>query len=374
MSSEPADLLGLAYVIEQAIDKGSPRFDEREIADAFDAIGAAHSVHTGRQGWAFNVSCLPEFLPRAIELLAEVAVHCLFPEPAVETAVTLSRQQLLSLEDSPRGLLRRQMGLQAYGDVLGRHQLGCQETLGRISAASARELWKSVLVRSGITISLAGCFDLDATVQALDAALEAVPAGQAAQAPVEHRFAAARGHLHKPLEQTHIGISFPGVRYDEPEYTVERVLLAVLSGGMSARLFTEVREKRGLVYWVGAWHEQPRGLGMVHVGAATTPKRCGETYETLLREIARLGEDLAEDELERAKVGLIADRVTGGAAPQRRASELLVDYFHLQKLQLPDDKERALLAVSVDDVRAYLDRHPRDALSIVTLGTEQPEF
>jgi predicted Zn-dependent peptidase len=374
MSSEPADQLGLAGVIEEALDKGTARFGGRELADAFDEIGASHGIYTGRQGWAFSISALPEFIPHAIELLGEVICHCTFPDDAVKTAVTLSQQQLLSLEDSPRGLLRRQMALQAYGERLGRHPLGRSETLARISSAGVRRHWQHMLQTGGMTIAVAGRVQLDEVQEALEKALADVPSGDGAAVETEHDFNATRSHLTKPFDQTQLGISLPGVRYDDPDFPIERVLLAVLSGGMSARLFTEVREKRGLVYWVDAWHEQPRGLGMVHVGAATTPQRCAQTYETLLTEIARLGDDLREDELERAKIGLISERVTSGASPQRHATNMLVDYFHLGRVVPSQQKEAALRAVSVDDIRRYVREQPRDALSVVTVGKEQPQL
>src|SRR5262249_35730004 len=99
-------------------------------------------------------------------------------------------------------------------------------------------------------------------------------------------------HQPKELEQEQIYLCWPGVGMTHPEYAVERVLLGVLSDGMSSRLFVEVREKLGLVYWVGAWHEHPRSGGMIFMGASTTPTRCDETYDVLLREVDRLALDI----------------------------------------------------------------------------------
>lgn len=369
-ASEPPEQLGLAYVLEQAIDKGTARRGARELADGFDALGARHAVYTGRQSWVFIVSALPELLPAATLLLGELVVEPIFPAEAVATAVSLTRQQLTSLEDSPRALLRRQMALQAFGPVLGRHALGSAEALDRIDAAAPRALWQRVCTQGMVTAAVAGAYDDGAVTAALEQALAALPAGTAALPDAVARFSPVTHHLPKDLEQTQIGISFPGVAYDDPEYPVEQVLLAVLSGGMSARLFTEVREKRGLVYWVSAWHEQPRHSGMVHLGAATTPQRCRETYETLLSEIARLEHDLTEEELERAKTGLIADDVTSGASVQRRVGDLLVDHFHLGRAQPAEQRLAALRRVALADIQGYLRRHPRDSLSIVTVGRE----
>lgn len=377
MAAEPEEHLGLAYVIQRTLDKGTERFDARQLADAFDAIGAAHAVHAGRQNWWFDVSVLPEFIERAIELAAEPICRATFPEQAVVTARQLAEQQLSSLEDSPRALLRRRMSRQAYGPILGRHQLGEAETLARIDGEAARALWRRVVRPARLTFGIAGPIDPQRVGAAIDRhfgelAGRAAPDGAPPPAGAEG-FRSTRSHIAKDLQQTQIGISFPGTPYGGEHYPTERVLLAVLSGGMSSRLFTEVREKQGLVYWVRAWHEHTSAGGMIHVGAATTPQRCRRTYETLLREIGRLQDDLGDEELERARTGLLAERATDGASVGRKVGEMLIDQFHLGRVVSVADKERALQAVTVEHIQRYLEEHPRDELSIVTVGKEPLE-
>lgn len=370
LCSEPADQLGLAYVIEQALDKGTAQRSARELADAFDAVGARMAVYTGRQGWVIVGSSLPEHLETTIELIGEMVREPAFPEDIVQTAVALTLQELSGLEDSPRGLLRKQMARQVYGPVLGRHMLGEIETLGRIDAAGAREHFTRLATRSAMTVAVAGQIDVPRMRESVERAFGGLPEGERARPQIAPDFSAASGHVEKELEQTQIGISFAGVGYEHASFATEKVMLGVLSGGMSARLFAEVREKLGLVYWVGAWHEQPRGMGMIHVGAATKPERCAKTYETLLREIGRLGEDLSAEELQRAKTGIVADATTSGTSVQQRANDLMVDHFHLGHALRAEEKLDAVRQVTVDDIRAYLAANPRDRLSVVTVGPE----
>lgn len=370
LCSEPAAQLGLAYVIEQALDKGTAKRSARELADAFDAVGARMAVYTGRQGWVIVGSSLPEHLATTIGLIGEMVREPAFAEEAVQTAVALTLQELSGLEDSPRGLLRKQMAQQVYGPILGRHMLGEAETLARIDADSARELFAEMATRSAITAAVAGQIDVEEMRDAVGQAFGDLPLGERVRDRIVPDFRAESGHVEKDLEQTQIGISFAGVGYEDPSFATEKVMLGVLSGGMSARLFAEVREKLGLVYWVGAWHEQPRGLGMIHVGAATKPERCALTYETLLREIGRLGEDLSEEELERAKTGIVSETTTSGASVQQRANDLMVDHFHLGQAVPAEVKLDEVRRVTVNDIRRYLLEHPRDRLSVVTVGPE----
>src|SRR6185295_16738782 len=92
--------------------------------------------------------------------------------------------------------------------------------------------------------------------------------------PVDFDFRPGAAFRYKDLEQEYMALTLPGVPKGHADFPVEQVLMAILSGGMSGRLFTEVREKLGLVYWVAAWHEQPRGKGLINLGASTTPERC----------------------------------------------------------------------------------------------------
>ena len=170
-----------------------------------------------------------------------------------------------------------------------------------------------------------------------------------------------------------MGICYPGVAVPSPEFPIEQVMLGVLSGGMSSRLFTEVREKLGLVYYVQAWSEHPRGAGMIHIAASTTPERCAETYATLLKEVSRLADDVTEEELGRAKTGLLARAETRGDTTSVRCAELGNDLFHYGHPVPREEKLDAIRAVSVDDIRRYLLEHPRDRLSMLTLGPRRME-
>ena len=152
----------------------------------------------------------------------------------------------------------------------------------------------------------------------------------------------------------------------------EAVAITVLSGGMSSRLFTEVREKQGLVYWVGAWADHARAGGVVHLGASTTPKRAEQTYRTLLKQVDRLSVDLAPDELARAKVMLSARRQTRGELTRVRAAEVAEDLLFFGRPRDRNLETARIESVSLDDVRRYLAEHPRGPadLSVVTIGPQ----
>ncbi len=180
-------------------------------------------------------------------------------------------------------------------------------------------------------------------------------------------------HHTKELDQQQILICWPGVTMTDDEYYAERLLLGILGDGMSSRLFTEVREKQGLVYWVGAWHEHPRGTGMMFMGASTTPARCDQTIKTLLREVDRLAEDITEEELARTKIGIIAKTQTHGDITRARLSELSGDIFHFGRPIPMSEKNERVNAVKIGDIQNYLAKHSRDRLCIYTVGPRAME-
>ncbi len=369
---DPADRLGLARLVEETLDKGTARRSGRELLDAFDAIGAQRSSATGRDTTAFGCVCLPEYLPQAIELHAEMLRTPTFPEEACRVAIELAVQELSAIEDDPQALTDKLMDRQAYGPFLGRHPLGEKETLQRIGRADIAEHWQATFSAGRLLVGVAGPVDPERIADCLEECFAGFgpPSPNGREAP-PLVFSAVRTHHPKELAQEHIGICYPGVPVTHADYPVERVLIGVLAGGMSGRLFTEVREKQGLVYWVGAWHEHPRNAGMIHLGASSTPANADKTYRTLLREVDRLSDDLLESEVDRAIVGIAARTETRGDITRAHCSELVGDLFHYGYPVPMEEKIARVEAVTVDAVKRYLAAHPRDSLSVVTLGPRE---
>ncbi len=360
---EPADRLGVARLTEQTLSKGTSRFTGRALSDAFDSMGIQHRSGTGRETIVFRCTCLPEFLNNAVDLHAEMICRPTFPAEACRVAVDLAVQELTALEDDPMDLARKLMHEQAYGPLLGRYPLGCPECLGRIGPDDIRSYWESAFAADRMQVAVAGPVDPPSLADRLDAAF----AGFGCAGKSAHR------HHPKELEQDYVMICWPGVSKTDPQEAAERVMVSVLSGGMSARLFTEVREKQGLVYWVGAWVEHPRGAGMIHLGASTTPERCDRTYATLLREVDRLAEDITPDELNRAVVGITARQEREADLTNARVSDLADDLLHFGRPIPLEEKLARIRAVTADDIRDYLASHRRDRLSVLTLGPRQLE-
>lgn len=371
---ESPEHLGLANVLAEAITKGTERRDARAFNDAFDAIGATHAAAAGRETVTFSCLCLPEFLGQAIALHAEMISTPTFPDDACRMAVELTRQALGALNDDPGELARKLLHDQAYGQPLGRHAYGQTETLARISRREVLDHWRRHFSPRRMQVAVAGAVEPAPVADQLERAFEPLSGNVQATAGAGDRpvfrlnFAPGRTHHDKDVEQVQIALCLPGSAATDADQAVEQVLVGVLAGGMSSRLWTAVRQKQGLVYWVGAWHDRPRAGGMLHLGASATPQNAGETRDTLLAELDRVGDDLTEPELERAITGLVASTQTHGDVTHAKAGSLANDlFYHGRPIRLAD-KIAEIQAVRVADIRTYLDKHPRDAVGMVTLG------
>lgn len=369
LCAEPPDRLGLAHLVEETLDKGTLRYDGRALSDAFDVIGAGRGSGTGRETTTFTCTVLPEHFERAVALHAEFLRNPTFPEEVFRTNVDLAKQELLTLEDDPQGLVDKRMSRRAFGPVLGRHPLGEAETLDRATRDDLITFWQRHFVPGRMLLAVAGAVEPRRVAGVFEEHFSGfAPPGADGRAGWPVEFSPGRTHFEKQLEQEQIGICWPAVDVTHTDFPTQQVMLGILSGGMSCRLFTEVREKLGLVYWVGAWQDTPRGAGMIFLGASTTPERCDRTYGALLREVDRLAEDIEPDELERAVTGIVAGYETRGDGTNAHCRELAADLFFFGRPLPTEEKIAKVQAVTIDRIRDYLSRHPRNELCVVTLG------
>ena len=366
---DPPDLTGIASIVERTLSKGTQNYRGQELADAFDALGAEWGGISGRQSTLLRVVCLPEFVLDVVDLVAEMLCRPTFPEDVCEVAVQLAQEELRHMEDDPHELLRTDVQRLTLGPVYGRNPAGEPESLTRITPEEIHAHWRRNYHTGRLQVAVAGPVDADALSKRVDASFRGLGnSARSGRAVADFALAPGRHHRQKDLKQQYIGITLPGAPKDHPDYPVEQVLIGVLAGGMSGRLFTEVREKQGLVYWVGAWHEQPRGRGVIHLGASSTPDNCEKTYQTLMRELGRIAEDLTDEETTRARNGLIAHLETEDDLTRARAAGLSDDLFHFSRPVGLGPKLDAIRAVETADVESCAKRLPRDQICVATVG------
>jgi predicted Zn-dependent peptidase len=161
------------------------------------------------------------------------------------------------------------------------------------------------------------------------------------------------------------------VKPTDVDYYNARIAISVLSGGMSARLFTEVREKRGLCYAIGARYHGLKQAAGIMCYAGTTPDKAQETLDCIIGEFNRLGEGITEDEIARAKVGLKSSLILQSESSSSRAGAIGSDHYILGRIRSLDEIKDKIEATSVDSVLAFLRSNPFREFTVVTIGPKQ---
>jgi predicted Zn-dependent peptidase len=173
--------------------------------------------------------------------------------------------------------------------------------------------------------------------------------------------------------QTQIGIAYPSVSYRDADYYQAAAAVGVLSGGMSSRLFTEVREKRGLCYSVYASHSTLLNRGSVFCYAGTSAERAQETLDVTLAEVIRLSEGIESAELERLKARIKSGQIMQQESSSARSGALARDWYYLDRVRTLDEVSAIVDALSRESINAYLAAHRPGDFTIVTLGPKPLE-
>jgi len=366
---EPEDRLGITRIAEDVLFKGTPNRDARAIFDAFDNLGIRRSSTTAVEHTSFQAQMLPINFKPALELYSEFFRSASFPEQQVEIAKAITYEELKRLEDDPLQqvlYLTYQIGL---GSPMGRMPLGEAETVAAITPAEVRRHWDTYCAPQNLLMSVAGGLSADAIYEAINDVFGDWH-GDAPESPPNHVITIANRNEHrqKQSEQAHIGLLYGGTPRGHELYYPAQLAIAILSGGGSSRLFTEVREKRGLAYSVAAFYRARRHGGLVALYAGTTADRAQETLDVCQNEITRLGEDITEEELTRAKTVLKGRLFTTGDLPEGRASGILEDLFLENRARSIDEIATSVDAVTIDQIKQYLEAFPPTPSTLVVLG------
>ena len=369
-SSDPVGGSGTAAVLSELIQRGAGERDSRQLSDFLNNLGLQRHIDAEREhihvGGALLGAKLPQLLPAMFDVIRRPHLG----SDDFESSRALALQGLDALEDEPRAKAMIHLNERFYPDPYGRPASGKREDLQNLTAKAARQHFERRFMPAGSIISVAGAFDWDQLKQQL-ADLTKDWHGQADTAPDPQHTLSGVHHLEQETAQVQIGVAFAAPALHEDDYYAARGAVAVLSGGMSGRLFTEVREKRGLVYAVSASYHQVKTLGGIICYAGTTTDKAQQTIDVLLAELDRLKEGVDQSELERAKTGLKSALVMQGESTTARAASAARDYYHLGRVRSLEQIKDAIDALDAKTVSSYLKRRPPGKYAIQTLG-EKP--
>ena len=278
-------------------------------------------------------------------------------------------QGLNALEDEPKQLLGHALRRCSYPAPFGNPSEGAITEVPSISIEDVRQHHQSFVVPNEAVLGVAGNITLEELIPHITDAFEGWQPKDVSL-PTAGTIEPSPLHLQHDSAQTHIGLAWDAVTYQHERYFDSWAAISILSGGMSSRLFTEVREKRGLCYAISASINTQIDQARVFGYAGTTNERAQETLDVMVAEIRRLHEDITDDELQRCKARAKSTLIMQQESTMSRSGSLARDTLYLGRVVPLQEIRSRIDALTVDSVRDYVVTHAPQEMVLVTIGPE----
>jgi len=364
---DPADRVGTAAVLSDWMWRGAGDLNTKDLSDAFDRLGVQRDSSVETHHLRLGAVMIGDQLAEALPLLVSMVRRPRLGDETFEPVRDLCQQSIAGLLDEPQSRSMLLLKEKHFPAPFNRSTLGSEEGIAALSPDEARAHWRAHAVPRGSIIGISGNVRAEAVARQLND-LFADWTGAIDEPSTSDEPQGRYTHESDESAQCHIGIAFHAPPEPDERSMLQRVATAVLSGGMSGRLFTEVREKRSLCYSVYASYAAGRDRGAVMGYSGTTPDRAQETLDVMTGEFKRLREGIDASEFQRAAVGMKSRLVMQGESTSARASSIARDQYLVGRPRTLRELAERVDAVGMDDVNDYLAQRAIDAFTIVTLG------
>ena len=326
--NETAANNGVAHMLEHMAFKGTAKRDARRIAEEIEAVGGSLNAYTSRENTAYYARVLKADVPLAVDILSDILQHSTFDETELDRERAVIIQEIGQSFDTPEDLIFDQFQEVLYPDQpLGRPILGTEELIKSIPRADIASYMKRNYMASGMVLAAAGNVDHAALVAQAESAFAEIGTGVPPTA-APARYVGGERFENRDLEQVHFTLGFDGVPYGDPDYYAASVFSYLLGGGMSSRLFQEIREKRGLVYSIYSFTSPYRDGGNFGVYAGTGEKEVDELVPVLCDELNKVASKITAEELARTKAqmkaGMLMSLESTSSRCERLAQNMLI--------------------------------------------------
>ncbi len=313
---------GIAHFLEHMAFKGTKRRTAKEIADEIESVGGEINASTSMETTTYYVRVLKEDWLLALDILADILTESVIDPQELERERDVILQEIAAANDQPDDLVFELVQAASFADhplgrpILGTSELISQYTREQILAWRDRNYWGTRMV-----VAAAGNIEHKAFADEAERLLGGIDVGQEPQREPP-TFIPTAQTADKPLDQTHVVVAFAAPGYKDPDIYVLQVLSSLLGGGMSSRLFQEVREKRGLCYSVFSFGSAYEDGGQLCVYAATSPEHSRELMDITSNVMLSVAGEVSDAEIDRAKAQLKASLVMNLESASSRADQI----------------------------------------------------
>ncbi len=359
---------GVSHFLEHMAFKGTQRRTAAEIAEEMDAVGGHLNAYTAREQTAYYAKVLKEDTALAADIIGDILTHSTFDPEELERERGVILQEIGQANDTPDDIIFDRFQEQAFpGQSVGRPVLGTEGTIQAMPRTALMGYMRRHYPASNVVIAAAGALEHDGIVE-LARAHFADLAADPAPGPLEARYQGGEFREDRDLDQVHIVLGFPSVAYQDPDFYPTLLLSTLLGGGMSSRLFQEVREKRGLVYSIYSFTAPFNDAGLFGIYAGTGESEAEDLIPVTLEELRKVQEQVSDAELARAraqaKAGLLMSLESTGSRCEQLARQIQV----FGRVVPVAETVAKINAVDKAAVQRAASRHFRAAPTLAVLG------
>jgi len=370
---ELEEVAGICHLMEHMLFKGTPDMDALGIAQAFEGIGAQENAATGEEYTVLYARFLPEHLGRALDIMSDMVLRPTLADLEREREVIV--EEIKMYEDRPDQLADEYLSsLIFHEDPLGRPIIGSAETVRGVDHDTLKDFHSHTYTAPNIFVVAAGKLDPDDVERMVEAKLSGLPGGEsfvreARPTPPESRFF----FRFKETEQYHVSMGSLGIPAKSEDRYAMAALNNVLGGGMSSRLFQEVREKRGLAYAVYSYHQGYSDAGAIKTYVGSTTGNVEGAVEVIVEQLGKIMEEpVDEDELERTKQQLKSSTLLALESTSARMNRIGRSVITGAELLTPEEISARIEAVTPQDIARLAKEHLRtDQMYLAAIGPKE---
>lgn len=342
---------GVAHMVEHMMFKGTPNRNAVQIAEQIEDVGGQVNAYTSREMTAYHIHLLKSDLPLAMDILADILQHSTMPEDEVERERDVILQEIGMTNDTPDDIVFDYYQEVAYPkQAIGAPILGRSAIVNAMQRDTLMQYVDQFYTPGRLVVSAAGNVQHDDFVKQVEAKFNALPKDKKRDELTAH-YQGGEHRTEKVLEQSHVVLGFEGFSRHDESYYGAAALSTILGGGMSSRLFQEIREKRGLVYSIFSFHSAYQDTGQFAIYAGTGPDRLTQLVPVVCDEIKRIcDQKVSEQELLRAKAQMKANLVMGRESMMTRANQQAKQLIHFNTVYDSAERLRKIEAISADSV------------------------
>jgi predicted Zn-dependent peptidase len=359
---------GVAHLLEHMAFKGTQRRSARQIAEEIESVGGLLNAYTGREQTAYYAKMLAPDMPLAIDVLSDILQNSVYDPAELERERAVVLQEIGQAEDTPDDIIFDHFQERAFPDQpMGWPTLGRAEIIGSLPREVVAGYLESRYRPERMIVAAAGNIEHDRLVDLVAKSLDRLPSGAApATATADYRGGEYRED--RDLEQVNVVLGFDGVSHHDPDYYAAAVLSQLLGGGMSSRLFQEVREKRGLVYSIHTFSSSYSDSGLFGVYAGTGEKEAAEMMPVICDEVLKVADTLEEVEVTRSAAQLKAGTLMSREGTSSRCEQLATQLLLYGRPIPPEEVVARIEAVGMGDVARVARRIFASAPTLASLG------